>query len=141
MAWVKCDRVEPHEPHEHTIIAPGTNIVVAGGRCEGEGRNLVDEMSLAKRLELLARAFDESVYSGGVHGTCYECPFASPPLRADGSEARWEEVSNDPTEAYFRCSLPTRRDREKKVEWGEYAPCTDREWVLALTFPERDKES
>jgi hypothetical protein len=70
-------------------------------------------------------------YDGGLHGTCYECPFASPPLRVDGSEAEWSEVHNDPTEAYFRCSLPTRAEGER-VEWGEYAPCTETEWVAWL---------
>jgi hypothetical protein len=63
-------------------------------------------------------------YSGGVNGTCYECPFATVPLDAAGRPD--PDVWNDPTEAYFRCSLPG-RDNEAVV-WGEYAPCTEGEW-------------
>lgn len=79
----------------------------------------------APTLTLLRRVFDMD-YGGGVNGTCYECPFASEPLERDGKVARWEDISNDPTEAYFRCSLPGRNNTE--VYWGEYAPCTATEW-------------
>jgi hypothetical protein len=70
-------------------------------------------------------------YDGGVHGTCYGCPYASGPLGSAGEIVPFSEVANDPTEAYFICSLPTRAEREKKVEWGEYAPCTTEEWATA----------
>ena len=62
-------------------------------------------------------------------GSCYECPYASPPLRRDGSVADWDEVWNDPTEAYFRCNMP---GRSSDVVWGEDAPCTSRDIVNAL---------
>jgi hypothetical protein len=69
-------------------------------------------------------------YGPGVGGTCYECPFASKPLDRDGRIADWREIYNDPTEAYFRCHMPGRTDA---VVWGEYAPCTVKEWAaLAL---------
>lgn len=64
----------------------------------------------------------------GVNGTCYQCPFATEPLEASGATAPWENVMNDPTEAYFRCYLP---GRDPKVEWGEHAPCTEQEWSIA----------
>lgn len=66
---------------------------------------------------------------GGAGGTCYECPFASVPLSSDGRVELWESISHDPTEAYFRCSLPGRD--HAAVVWGEYAPCTEREWAAA----------
>lgn len=66
---------------------------------------------------------------GGVGGTCYECPFATVPLDSAGRVARWEDVANDPTEAYFRCGLPG-RDHEAAV-WGEDAPCSEKEWATA----------
>jgi len=69
-------------------------------------------------------------YEGGVNGTCYQCPFASAPLDRSGRVAAWGEISNDPTEAYFRCSLPGRDN--VAVEWGEYAPCTEAEWSAAV---------
>lgn len=65
-------------------------------------------------------------YSGGVNGTCYDCPFASEPLDAQGEID--PHVWNDPTEAYFRCSLP---GRDPKPTWGEYAPCDVKEWAQA----------
>lgn len=77
------------------------------------------QLSLLRRLAV-------PTYDGGVNGTCYECPFASPPLERDGREANWRDIRNDPTEAYFRCSLPG-RDNDAVV-WGEYAPCTPEEW-------------
>jgi hypothetical protein len=76
---------------------------------------------------MLNRLTDAS-YEGGYNGTCYECPFASPPL-IYGRAATWAEVGNDPTEAVFKCSLP---GRDGKVEWGEYAPCTAEEWTSAI---------
>lgn len=66
------------------------------------------------------------LYEGGVNGTCWGCPYASPPLRSDGSAPLWDEISNDPTEAYFICHLPNRPD---EPAWGEYAPCTSQEWL------------
>lgn len=78
---------------------------------------------------VLMRLMKEAEYTGGVGGTCYECPFATAPLRYDGSEASYAEYCNDPTEAYFRCRLPGRDSN--KVAWGEYAPCTRQEWLQA----------
>jgi len=69
-------------------------------------------------------------YEGGVNGTCYECPFASEPLDISGRVARWDDISNDPTEAFFRCSLPG-RDNETVV-WGEHSPCSEQEWMSVL---------
>lgn len=80
---------------------------------------------IAASLEALER-LTGATYTGGYGGTCYQCPYASKPLRFDGSVADWHEVANDPTEAYFTCSLPTRKPT--KAEWGEYAPCTADEW-------------
>lgn len=76
----------------------------------------------------LVRIFQHT-YEGGVNGTCYECPYASKPLEKSGREAEWRDIANDPTEAYFRCSLPGRNNEE--VAWGEYAPCTVPEWLAA----------
>jgi len=45
--------------------------------------------------------------------------------------ASWRHSSNDPTEAYFRCSLPTRADADR-LAWGEYAPCETGEWTAWL---------
>lgn len=73
------------------------------------------------------RRFTDS-YGPGVGGTCYQCPFASEPLEKDGQVAAWNTISNDPTETYFRCFLP---GRMPDVEWGEYAPCTEKEWAQA----------
>jgi len=84
--------------------------------------------ALAEALERMRRLVSSS-YDGGVNGTCYECPYASPPLEKDGSVADWRDISNDPTEAYFRCSLPGRDNAA--VVWGEYAPCTEAEWFEA----------
>jgi hypothetical protein len=75
-------------------------------------------------------------YDGGVNGTCYLCPYASPPLRRDGSAAPSEEVSNDPTEAYFRCSLP---GRNNAIEWGEYAVCSLEEWIVGAVLPDIER--
>lgn len=69
-------------------------------------------------------------YTSGVDASCYQCPFASEPLNRDGSTADWREISNDPTEAYFRCSLPSRDN--VKVAWGEHSPCSPREWLIAI---------
>lgn len=80
---------------------------------------------LRKAMLRLTGAFNS--FEGGYNGSCYECPFASVPLRWDGSEAAWSEIDNDPTEAYYRCSLPGRDNAS--VVWGEYAPCTSEEWV------------
>lgn len=83
----------------------------------------------------LLRRIIEPTYDGGFGGTCYDCVFASEPLRRDGTVAPWDEVANDPTEAWFRCSLSTRAERENEVEWGEYAPCTAEEWFDAILPP------
>lgn len=85
-------------------------------------------MTLEEKVRRLV-TFD---YQGGVNGTCYMCPYASPPLRKDGSVAPPEEISNDPTEAYFRCSLPGRNDA---LEWGEYAVCSIEEWIKGAILP------
>lgn len=77
---------------------------------------------------VLARIGSHS-YEGGVNGSCLDCPFATPPLDQAGRSANWCDISNDPTEAYFRCGLPG-RDHEEII-WGEYAPCTEREWAAA----------
>jgi hypothetical protein len=77
---------------------------------------------------VLKRLCAEGSYEGGLNGTCYECPFASEPLERDGRVARWQDIANDPTEAYFRCHLPGRPD---DVVWGEYAPCSVEEWTKA----------
>lgn len=71
-------------------------------------------------------------HGGGPGGTCYECPFASVPLDRGGGVAH--DVWNDPTEAYFTCSLETRKNptAATKPEWGEYAPCEHDEWVRAI---------
>lgn len=131
MGWVRCPRVDAHDPHEYTIRTEG--VTVAGGRCEGAPRDVVADLSDAHRLQLLGRASPRNqTYEGGHGGTCYECPFASPPLTRTGRVAPWDEISNDPTEAYFRCSLPTRAERDEQIEWGEYAPCTADEWIEAL---------
>lgn len=83
---------------------------------------------LALAVVVLKRFAAGHSYEGGVNGTCYECPFATPPLERNGREAPWHTISNDPTEAYFRCSLP---GRTSEVVWGEYAPCTEVEWANA----------
>lgn len=85
-----------------------------------------ETVSAQAMVQLVLARLGISEYAGGVNGTCYECPFATEPLRRTGELAPWGEVSNDPTEAYFRCSLPG-RDAEAVV-WGEYAPCTEDEW-------------
>jgi hypothetical protein len=90
----------------------------------------VDVEWINELLKRLSRLWNYSYFGGGPNGTCYECPYASPPLERDGREALWREISNDPTEAYYRCSLPLRVP-EKEVEWGEYAPCTEKEWERA----------
>lgn len=66
-------------------------------------------------------------YDTGPNGSCYGCPFATPPLDSAGNIAPPEDWENDPTEAWFRCSLPTRPDKGQ-VEWGEDAPCTPEQW-------------
>lgn len=81
-----------------------------------------DQVQLLRRLVAMDR------FEGGYGGSCYQCPFASQPLGMDGSVADWDEVWNDPTEAYFRCSLPL-RPAAGQVAWGEYAPCTPEEWL------------
>lgn len=91
---------------------------------------MTDLLKPNKVRQLLAKVGDHT-YEGGVHGTCYECPFASPPLDNLGNVADWDDISNDPTEAYFRCSLPG-RDNDA-VEWGEYSPCEEFEWVNGVT--------
>lgn len=78
---------------------------------------------------VLKRLAEGHSYDAGVNGTCYECPFASVPLERSGREAVWSEISNDPTEAYFRCYLPG-RDAPNPA-WGEYAPCDVRDWTGA----------
>ena len=80
-------------------------------------------------ISVLLDRIGNHTYEGGVNGTCYQCPFASVPLQPNGREANWEEISNDPTEAYYRCYLP---GRPNDVEWGEYAPCDEKEWVSVL---------
>lgn len=80
-------------------------------------------------LQWVIQRLSSQDYAAGLHGTCYECPFASDPLGRDGLIAEWREVSNDPTEAYFRCSLPTRDADRSRVAWGEHAPCTILEWT------------
>lgn len=84
-------------------------------------------MTFAELLGRLKRVTSMGAYyGGGFGGTCYECPFGSEPLAKDGTVAEWRDISNDPTEAYFCCSLPG-RDNEAVV-WGENAPCTEQEW-------------
>jgi len=46
---------------------------------------------------------------------CDECPFGT-------LDQPYEEVSNDLTEAYYKCRLLRKR------VWGEYSPCEDRHW-------------
>lgn len=69
---------------------------------------------------------------GGLGGSCYGCLFASDPQRSDGSNAEYYEYANDPSEAWFTCSLPTRDPAAPKPEWGEYSPCSPREWTAHL---------
>ena len=78
--------------------------------------------------EVLTRLRDRP-YNGHPDGTCLDCPFASPPLNNIGQIESWDEISNDTTEAYFRCFLPGRDP--SVVEWGEYAPCEPNEWYAA----------
>lgn len=87
------------------------------------------------RRRLLRRIVEPNYYDGGFGGTCFGCVFASEPLWEDGTVAPWDEVSNDPTEAWFRCGLPTRAERESEVEWGEHALCTAEEWFDAIYPP------
>ena len=99
-----------------------------------------------KELELVRivlHRLNDTSYSyseGGVGGTCYQCPFATEPLDMLGNIAH--DVWNDPTEAYFKCSLPGRNNEE--VFWGEYAPCIESEWadaaLEALTEYEQNKK-
>lgn len=84
-------------------------------------------MNQVETLRVILNRLGDHSYSAGVNGTCFDCPFATAPLRSDGTVAEWPEVSNDPTEAYFRCSLPGRNPQE--VVWGEYAPCAEAEWL------------
>lgn len=80
-------------------------------------------------LKVLEQLASENGYDGGPDSTCYRCPFATEPLDRDGRVADWADIYNDPTEAYFRCGLPGRDNEE--VFWGEYSPCTVREWTSA----------
>ena len=84
-------------------------------------------MSDKELIEIVLTRLGQMTYEGGVNGTCDGCPFATVPLDASGRVDH--NVWNDPTEAYFRCSLPG-RDHEAVV-WGEYAPCTEEEWAAA----------
>lgn len=102
----------------------------ATGKTQGRSLVVTDITDARERLPYMVDRLTNHSYDGGLHGTCYECPFASVPLRSDGSVADWHEIDNDPTEAYFRCSLPGRD--EQKVEWGEYAPCDEHEWVAVI---------
>jgi hypothetical protein len=87
-----------------------------------------DRMPVQDVLKWATRRLVSHDYGGGLHGTCYQCPFASAPLDSFGDAVPFGQVANDPTEAYFRCSLPT-REESKRLSWGEYAPCTDDEWL------------
>lgn len=78
--------------------------------------------------EVLVRLRDRP-YNGHPDGICYECPFASAPLDSAGRVESWDRISNDPTEAYFRCFLPSRDS--SVVAWGEYAPCEEKDWYSA----------
>lgn len=91
------------------------------------GAEVEDRTDVLRLLDRIRQTTDHA-YHGGVNGTCYECPYASKPLERSGREAIWDEIRHDPTEAWFRCSLPGRSD---EVEWGEYAPCTQTEWLVA----------
>lgn len=83
--------------------------------------------------DLLERLVTPS-YEGGFGGTCYECPFSEGPFVNQWGTPpdEWNRVDNDPTEAYFRCNLPTRQPEGQTPTWGEYAPCTEQEWFDAL---------
>lgn len=93
-------------------------------------------------LQWMVNRLVNMTYEGGYNGTCYQCPFATEPLDRHGTKAIWSEISNDPTEAYFRCTLPGRPDT---VAWGEYALCSEKEWVavilsmLPLTVKDNDE--
>lgn len=88
------------------------------------------EVIVAAADRLLGRLRYEGGFEGGHNGSCYRCPWASLPLDAAGREVPFEEVANDPTEAYFRCSLPGRDPG--RPEWGEYAPCSAAEWTAGV---------
>lgn len=92
---------------------------------------------------LAAAAFEPAALNYGPHGGgCQHCPFvAGPAVREwaatpDDREA-WENISNDPSEAFYWCHLPTRlRDGQPvalddrwRVQWGEEGPCSMAEWV------------
>lgn len=104
--------------HIHVHVIP---------RKEGDGLHL--PWTLSPRLQTILEHLGPTYHYAGVGGTCYECPFASVPLQQSGHAAEWDSISNDPTEAWFRCSLPG-RDPDV-VAWGEDAPCTQEEWVDA----------
>lgn len=92
---------------------------------------------------LAAAAFEpEALHYGPNGGGCYQCPFVAGPAVVSWATAPdqlepWGNISNDPTEAYYWCHLPTRRrdgqpvalDDAWRVQWGEDGPCSVDEWV------------
>lgn len=56
--------------------------------------------------------------NSGLFEFCEGCPFAS--LDTDKNSA--DDVANDPTEAYYRCSLLN------VSVWGESPKCTMKDW-------------
>lgn len=78
-----------------------------------------------KKMPALAWLISDTRYRwrGGPDNSCEECPFKEG-VQCDehGNEIPYSDIANDPSESYYKCSVL------KKVVWGEYAPCTEKDW-------------
>lgn len=103
---------------------------------------MTDQDNPATAFLLAAAEGTQDYYSGGPDNSCWLCPFvAGPATRSSAFNPDQHEIpeliSNDFTEAYYWCHLPTRlRDGQPvalddpwRNQWGEYGRCKMSEWA------------